>query len=597
MKRNLLYDVLIVFAVWFVITYIASGLSFGFVPEVLLGLTLVWLVGWALGVSAAWVVRNSGMDYKRKAIAGAGEASEEAIVSIMDGDETHTLYRVALPRAEQPLRAQGGTNPLHQRNWWAGYARANPSYAAVIEDVWGIMQTRPGLPAGADKHAGVTLADHSARVVDKILALAPDWVFEGIYNSRGKQVGALFDPETGKRCLGNGTPIGSPILPVVAFAHDIGKVQCLVIENGQPPAMLSGHGPKGAEMLRRLESVAALPDAERTALLIAVKYYHNYTQIPPSRWVGDPPRSLAVLLHRADSEAAYGLDEAIKAQSAEDIADQEEEGAQAQGQDASVDLGAAAPIDTNDKGEEPCDALGALVEALSEYGAVNGQSKASRLAWKNGQWAFILLIPCAERIAAKLDLPPVQPGGEGRSLGITMLLDQLAAAELLYCGDPARAPRAAIWNVTSDTRGNVEEARKYQVIVASTRVAAYLDNIPDCDHRPTITDADGGQLAVPPAAKAEDSKFEAFMLAETAVEEPRARSKQELSAGVLRALARSPKPVYGMLKREVDGRTYVAFDAEELTAAFEYSEAALPAGVYRKVGKADGKAKLVVELA
>lgn len=640
MRQKLLKDVLIVFAMWFVIGYYASGLPASYAADVGKGVAIIWLLGGSVGLGGAWLRRRWGVHRAQASIAGAGVSDGNASATIMDGDDEHTLYEVALPTPTLPAMGRSAGNPVHKLAWWPKYAAAHPEYAAVIDDVYAVMQSRPGMPAGIDFHQGATLVEHSMDVVNKIIELAPNWRFDGIKNTVGTIVAPVQSADGSPHTFGTGTPLDAPVLPVAAFAHDIGKVTCLVTDDHGNPVMLHGHGPKGAEILRTLPSVAALPMEERDSILIAVKYYHGLTQIPLATWVGDAARSLASLLYAADSQSEFNRARDTTAPAPSVVADSPITATEDDGRTDShapaipaATVAEAKPQYVTENGATPLDAL---LDAFAEAGTVNSKSVAKRVGWKYGRWVYLAVDSFLAWAALRMEDKSLNDPGATRTLFISTLLTALAERGCLYLGDPARKPEDAIWLTVSSNSEDVSAARQYPSIVISTAVANHLDNIDDCKYAPRLLDGDAGELANPKPAPTNgkapadeetpdlahddadsDDSLSPFV-GRSAFAELRGRAtldgakkcdtvalrrnensdarhgKRALTAGILAEYAKLKTAMYGhetVIRNEFE---FHLFDAQMLETDFAFDRNNLPTGVVARIGERDGRTKLVV---
>lgn len=640
MRQKLLKDVLIVFAMWFVIGYYASGLPASYAADVGKGVAIIWLLGGSVGLGGAWLRRRWGVHRAQASIAGAGVSDGNASATIMDGDEDRTLYEVALPIPTPPAMGRGAGNPIHKLDWWPKYEAAHPEYAAVIDDVYAVMQSRPGMPAGIDFHQGATLVEHSLDVVNKMLELAPSWKFEGIKNASGAIIAPVQTPDGAAHTFGDGSAIAAPLLPVAAFAHDVGKVVCLVDDDHGNPVMLHGHGLKGAEILRTLPSVGALPMEERDAILLAVKYYHALTHIPLAEWVGDLARSLASLLYTADSQSEFNrtrdgeLAEPLPAPAPvtvdpAPVAVDENQVPAA----AATDQPTEAPAYVTESGATPLDVL---QDALAESDTVNGKSLARRLAWKHGEWVYVCVGPFAAWAKRRLNDSGLVPNAPATNMFLATLLSMLASEGWLYLGDPARAPGDAVWTTASSSTGDVSEANQYKTIVITVAAAPHLANIDDCRYPPMLLDSDAGELANPKPATTtgedpvveemdaavdgdgDGGDFLADFVGRSVVAESRGldkldgakkcdtvahrrnknsdarHGKRTLTAGILAEYAKSKTAMYGhetVIRNEFE---FHLFDAQLLETDFAFDRNNLPTGVVARIGERDGRTKLVV---
>lgn len=644
MKQELLKDVVVVFFIWFVVCYAFSGFPLTYIPSVALGVLLIWTIGIAGGIAAALAVRDWVGNVAQRQIDEAVVGSASAEATIMDGDEDKTLYQVPLPFSPEPKYATKGSgvfpwsrktspsNPVHKLPWWPKYAQMHPTFAAVIDQAYDVMEARPGLPAGVDKHQGVKLVEHSINVMETLLTIAPTWKFDGVKNTKGKIIAPLLSGDGQPHTFGDGSPFTNPILPVAAFAHDIGKVKCLVMEGKKAKAMLPGHGEKGAAILRSMPTVIALKMEDRDALLMAVKYYHHLSDMPLATWITDGMRSLTALLYLADCQSAFNKgrgrpedDEAASIYAAEKappvpagtpapeaVAETEEMDIDAApttaGPETAPEVGAEATPAVEedyvlDSGATPLDVLVDLIESPD---AVNSKSKPRRLGWKHGEWTFIQL-DSLTRAAAKLadDKGILLDGAKGRF--IQTLLRQLGAKGWLYVGE-GRNPEGSIWNVISSrTEASSDTANSYDAIVIRSEASVRLAATADCPASPRILDQDSGwvQPAESPAGQAEEAKAAAKAeQAESALDEldaimngfvPPADSsgdvtkvrgsvapatKPTLSSGVLIALAQENAAGYGILvRKKPDGTKYACFDVDSLDASFSWDKDNVPEGL------------------
>lgn len=217
-----------------------------------------------------------------------------------------TVSMGSMPQVSQPARAKGADEVLSQQPWWPAVKQRAPEYAKAIRAVVETMLAIPRLPASPypGGHGGRSLLEHSLAVCSEMLVQAPKWVYEGQRDKRGNIRVPLTNPDEPHRF----TVHDGPLLLLAGLAHDIGKMTCYqVIEDGPGAGRLHQvieikptHDLEGARILRRLPEVMALPMADRTALLMAVAYYHHPFGLPNSTWVTDRVRSLTELLAHTD---------------------------------------------------------------------------------------------------------------------------------------------------------------------------------------------------------------------------------------------------------------------------------------------------------
>lgn len=310
MHNPLFRSVAVVTLFWFTVLLFFSGLPFvdwwlayaGAAYTVGLG-----LLGGVLLFVVQIIVRGTN-PLKLSGRKGSGEKAPPAKATIVSDARTMKFQSVRIPSASEPRRAGTKLDEVLARliPEWTVYARRHPLHARVMLDVLGIMRTKPRLPAAPNPgdHNGRTLEEHSANVVKAMLAHAPSWRFTGQRDTKGKVIAAVQDTSKGFHEF----EPGDPILLLAAFAHDIGKVACYQQIDPKRPEIVEEikprHGPEGAAMLRRLQSVMALPLVDREALLLAVGYYHGASELPIARWVTDKARSLTLLLYDVDCIAS-----------------------------------------------------------------------------------------------------------------------------------------------------------------------------------------------------------------------------------------------------------------------------------------------------
>ncbi len=320
MQRNLILDVLIVLGVWFVILYLFSGAQitdFGLYAS---GIPVIWVVGWLAGGVVGTNAKLVRWYRSRKLERAPNPHVKATIMARMP--PTPEFVAVEIPVATQPkrdynyltkqsmfgrsgkLRAAGKLTikPKDVVENWSTYQEEHPEYARAIVAVLQVMASEPSLKASPyDGHGNLTIYEHSINVVKAMREVAPTWQFRGVFDSKGRVVIPLQDASS----VFHSFDPKDPILPLVALAHDIGKLECYKIgEAGQIKEVKKDHGSVGAQMLRRIPEIMDLPMGERDAIILAVEFYHHMSDILVSKWVGDRTRSLTGLLYQADCLAS-----------------------------------------------------------------------------------------------------------------------------------------------------------------------------------------------------------------------------------------------------------------------------------------------------
>jgi len=211
------------------------------------------------------------------------------------------IARSGLPMAELPdlssaERYEYGPDILA---WLNANRDRHPKHVAALEAVIRVLASREWLPAShiPGGHGNRSLIDHSLRVGGIALKFAPTFEYAGLvsrYNSVPmRDPGFRFDPT-------------DPMIPLVAVAHDIGKIATFLVEKGKVVGAQSNHDLAGARMLALLDEVSDLPPDDRNALLRAVAHYHHesaYPVAPDGRVERDRDVALMMLLIKSDNAA------------------------------------------------------------------------------------------------------------------------------------------------------------------------------------------------------------------------------------------------------------------------------------------------------
>lgn len=347
-----------------------------------------------------------------------------------------TVLLGSVPRVPAPARgskSQAATE-LAGMPWWPMVKARAPLHADAIQAVVATMLAIPRLPASPypGGHGGRSLLEHSLAVSTEMLKQAPKWSYEGQRDKRGNIRVPLANPDQPHRFVGD----DAPLLLLTGLAHDIGKMACYQVQQTPNEARLHrvmeirpNHDTEGARMLRRVPEIMRLPLADRTALLMAVGYYHHPFALPSSGWMTDRMRSLTELLAKAD--IAVGVSEGHTLTNSAPLPDEEEEtgglappvpDAVLHGQtglglqeadDDDLDMAArlagvagagkpaaapappprkstAAPAQSAvDETTLPME-LRLFMAAIRKPGAINGRERNQRLAWKHGENVYVM---------------------------------------------------------------------------------------------------------------------------------------------------------------------------------------------------------------
>lgn len=232
---------------------------------------------------------------------------------LLKGDELHgarvTLGRFPrgrTPLPQVPLKGRGRNNPFvgdpKLSAWFEAYRKSNPAYAALMIALANAYNANPRLPASPviGGHGGLNLRDHTDNVLRQMLAMIPTYSYEGYrLRVKDKPVKINLDYEFEK-------DRSSPILPLLAFAHDLGKLTCykIVDASGKVPVVEEvkpNHDEEGARLIVTFAEFWGIPVADRETIVLSMAYYHHHRSMP--LWCDDRTRAFTELLINADQAA------------------------------------------------------------------------------------------------------------------------------------------------------------------------------------------------------------------------------------------------------------------------------------------------------
>lgn len=287
-------SVAVVYLFWYISLFLFSGFR-GVAPW-----HVVSHLGFSIATIVAGVVLGAGLVLITRGLTGS--MLEKAIKGGSRFRDAHVMLGGMPPPPTAP-RARVPAEFWKSHPWWPKVQAAYPAHAAAIRAVVEVLHTQPSMPASPvpGGHGGRTLLAHSLGVASEMITQAKGWVYEGQKDKRGK----IRVPLQGPPHSFGSEDIG--LLILTGLAHDIGKLTCYEItgtdEKGRPVVaeMRHDHDSMGARLLRQLPEVMALPYADRTALILAVGYYHHAYALPIATWATDRMRSLTELLVVADT--------------------------------------------------------------------------------------------------------------------------------------------------------------------------------------------------------------------------------------------------------------------------------------------------------
>lgn len=310
----------------------------------------LWVIGLVAGAGAgAWFIW-----FKRTKV-------EEALGGTHNGGMVSTLGRVPVP-VEAPARVPSKKTrlPLTRPSLvaWIDHAKEEyPEHLALFLAVWDIYSAHREWPAShrIGGHADRRLWEHCLAVTEKAFAMAPTWKFSGVHvKVRGRRPKLIISPS---RADFEFNP-NDPLIPILALAHDIGKLEAYRInEDGSVSTCEHGstkdhddsgvmHDALGARILARLPEFWALPSTDRRILGLVIAHYHHPSHFPVGRdGLSQDDRMTSLLEFLIQADHSTGMDESGLTQADEDSEITEDE---------SNDLYAA------------------FVEVVTEHGRING---------------------------------------------------------------------------------------------------------------------------------------------------------------------------------------------------------------------------------
>lgn len=258
----------------------------------------------------------------------------------------------------QPDRVKGATiedDETRLSQWYRLAKTKYPAHAQVFEACLQIYARNHDLPASPVRvgHGGVPLFDHALHVAEVTLELAETWNYDGERTQKGDLRLPLSDPEY----VFNRH---DPLIPVLAIAHDIGKIECYSQEDGKIKEFRQDHDMVSGLMLSRTPETWLLDTDDRNDLLLAVSHYHHPSYLPTH--ASDRVRAIMGLLIAADVKASTeeGIPDIAKAW--KELAEQ--------------------PTDN----ELIWQVFG---DILAAPGSINGQDRDNRIGYKNGAFLYL----------------------------------------------------------------------------------------------------------------------------------------------------------------------------------------------------------------
>lgn len=371
-KNRIFRAALMVFGFWWIIlTLVEFGGSpleviqnWGYVSYSLGYWIAGTLGGFGIGVWLIWFERVQAMNRLYK---GRGGNAVNGIWSTLGHVPMLAPASPRVPNASQRLPIQSKI----VAGWVEKTLVEHPEHAAFFLAVWDVYSAHKGHPATHRKggHANRRLWEHCLAVTEMALQDAGAWTYEGVHaKKRGKAKRLIIAKRNPEYVF----DAADPLVPIIALAHDFGKLEAYTInEDGSIATREEGsstdhdddrifHDSLGARMLARLPEYWKLSARDRRAINLVIGHYHHPSAFPVDEnglAIDDRMSALMEFLIYVDKKT--GLLE-----SGRDAADEDDEITE----------------------EQATSIYNAFVEVVTEFGRVNGTGdKARDATFKIGQ--------------------------------------------------------------------------------------------------------------------------------------------------------------------------------------------------------------------
>lgn len=309
------------------------------------------------------------------------------------------------------------------RRWMDWIGKASPEHLtlakAIIRTVW----NNQNLPATHVKggHGGKTLFEHTVLVCEQMLLLSQNWEYTGLRGKSGSLVLALRDANYRFDRT-------DPLIGIVALAHDLGKIECYIREDGNIVGSRHDHDRVSSQMLARMPEFWNLPREDRSALLGSVGYYHHPQDLPldqDGRSSDDRAIALLELLIKADYAAGD-----IEGGRASFVAPSPSStGSFSQSSESGEKTGGGVVPRENVSEEQLWEAF---VELVKEPGRVNGRNAKLSIGQKCGELVYFKEQSLRVELVKKLGISDMHRYGDGRYAFTEDLLETLIDKNVLY---------------------------------------------------------------------------------------------------------------------------------------------------------------------
>lgn len=389
-------------------------------------------------------------------------------------------------QAGTPLRSKvmpdlTGTPSI--RRWLGWLEKSSPEHVVLAKAIIRTFWNDPNLPATHVKngHGGKTLFEHTVLVCEQMLFLSQNWEYKGLRGKSGALVLALRD--TNYRFDRT-----DPLIGLVALAHDLGKIECYIMEDGNIVGSRHDHDRVSSQMLARMPEFWNLPHEDRSALLGAVGYYHHPQDLPldqDGRAADDRSIALLELLIRADHAAGD-----IEGGRAPFVApSQSSAGSFSQpSSGGSQDSDGGGIVPRENISEEQL--WNAFVELVKEPGRVNGRNAKLSIGQKRDELVYFKEQALRVEMVKRLGISDMHRYGDGRYAFTEDLLEVLIDKNVLYNWHEGQeySKHRALFRVSFFNAENAGHLATWPAVVIVKPGASipFLSSLPDHPANPKI---------------------------------------------------------------------------------------------------------------
>lgn len=389
-------------------------------------------------------------------------------------------------QAGTPLRSKvmpDLTGTASIRRWLGWLEKTSPEHAVLAKAIIRTFWNDPNLPATHVKggHGGKTLFEHTVLVCEQMLLLSQNWEYKGLRGKSGALVLALRD--TNYRFDRT-----DPLIGIVALAHDLGKIECYILEEGNIVGSRHDHDRVSSQMLARMPEFWDLPREDRSALLGSVGYYHHPQDLPldqDGRAADDRSIALLELLIRADHAAGD-----VESGRAPFVApSQSSAGSYSQSSSESggrESAGGAVPRESISEEQ----LWNAFIELVKEPGRVNGRNAKLSIGQKRDELVYFKEQALRVEMVKRLGISDMHRYGDGRYAFTEDLLEVLIDKNVLYNWHEGQeySKHRALFRVSFFNAENSGHLATWPavVIVKPGSSIPFLSSLPDHPANPKI---------------------------------------------------------------------------------------------------------------